>query len=309
MVLGAAMEGSPIRLVELFGSWGAESLEALMTKLRSTEHHYIRCLKPNQTLKAGDWDNDFMFKQLAYSGTLEVTEIRKAGLNVRRPLAHFYRYYKICADDQTMLRAGTVTKRTELLLDQLGIDENKWRVGKTLVFLKDYEIMDQLDKLREEKIVEYVIILQSYFRMLKDYQKFRRRKRAVQRLQADYAWAISLEICVFPSSLQLLSLQLRCWSWWSCGIGRGTRRRRRRTGSTRSRLRAIARLARRTSPDPRGHRKPLRGASQRPAGAAPHLRRRCSGGCVFCSASRCHGSCAMRSIMRSMIDALLAGSD
>ena len=40
-----------------------------------------------------------------------------------------------------MLRAGTVTKRTELLLDQLGIDENKWRVGKTLVFLKDYEIM------------------------------------------------------------------------------------------------------------------------------------------------------------------------
>ena len=85
-----------------------ESLLALMTKLRGTEHHYIRCLKPNQTLKAADWDNDFMFKQLSYSGTLEVTEIRKAGLNVRRPLAHFYRYYKICADDQTMLRAGTV---------------------------------------------------------------------------------------------------------------------------------------------------------------------------------------------------------
>jgi len=160
-----------------------DSLVALMTKLRATEHHYIRCLKPNQTLKAHDWDNDFMFKQLSYSGTLEVTEIRKAGLNVRRPLAHFYRYYKICADDQTMLRAGTVTKRTELLLDQLGIDENKWRVGKTLVFLKDYEIMDQLDKLREEKIVEYVIILQSYFRMCKDLQFFRKFRRYVCRIQ------------------------------------------------------------------------------------------------------------------------------
>ena len=105
------------------------------------------------SLKAHDWDNEFMFRQLSYSGTLEVTEIRKAGLNVRRPLAHFYRYYKICADDQTTLRAGTVTKRCIMLLEQLGIDENKWRVGKTLVFLKDYEIMDQLDKLREEKIV------------------------------------------------------------------------------------------------------------------------------------------------------------
>ena len=82
-----------------------------MTKLRATEHHYIRCLKPNQTLKAADWDNEFMFRQLAYSGTLEATEIRKAGLNVRRPLAHFYRYYKICADDQTMLRAGTVRRQ------------------------------------------------------------------------------------------------------------------------------------------------------------------------------------------------------
>ena len=72
---------------------------------------------------------------------------------------------------------------TELLLDQLGIDENKWRVGKTLVFLKDYEIMDQLDKLREEKIVEYVIILQSYFRMCKDLQFFRRFRRKVCRIQ------------------------------------------------------------------------------------------------------------------------------
>ena len=30
-------------------------------------------------------------------------------------------------------------RRCIMLLGQLGIDENKWRVGKTLVFLKDYE--------------------------------------------------------------------------------------------------------------------------------------------------------------------------
>lgn len=44
-----------------------ESLTALMTKLRTTEHHYIRCLKPNQTLQPADWDGGFMIKQLAYS--------------------------------------------------------------------------------------------------------------------------------------------------------------------------------------------------------------------------------------------------
>ena len=36
-----------------------------------------------------------MFKQLAYSGTLEVTQIRKAGLNVRRQLNQFFTYYKV----------------------------------------------------------------------------------------------------------------------------------------------------------------------------------------------------------------------
>ena len=161
----------------------SESLNTLMEKLRATEHHYIRCLKPNQTLKAGDWDNEFMFKQLAYSGTLEVTQIRKAGLNVRRPLKHFYSYYKMCADDPLALRAGTVTKRCELLLKQLKVDTNQYRVGKTLLFLQNYEIIDALDKVREHKILEYVIILQSFFRMLKDYQHFRRYKRAIQRLQ------------------------------------------------------------------------------------------------------------------------------
>ena len=61
-----------------------------------------------------------------------------------------------------------MTKRCELLLKQLAIEPDKYRVGKTLLFLQNYDIMDMLDKIREEKILEYVIILQSFFRMLKD---------------------------------------------------------------------------------------------------------------------------------------------
>ena len=160
-----------------------ESLEALMTKLRSTEHHYIRCLKPNQTLKPGDWDDDFMTSQLAYSGTLEVTQIRQAGLNVRRPLQHFFFYYKVCAEDQAAILAGTVTERTKELLHQCKLNTEQYRVGKTLVFLKTYELLEQLDKLREVKIVEYVIILQSFFRMIKDMRAYWRVQAAVRKIQ------------------------------------------------------------------------------------------------------------------------------
>ena len=96
-----------------------DSLQALMTKLGATEHHYIRCLKPNQTLCPGDWDSDFMIKQLAYSGTLEVAKVRKAGLNVREPLERFFKTYKICCIQPDLLRAPTLREQTKRLLEYL----------------------------------------------------------------------------------------------------------------------------------------------------------------------------------------------
>jgi myosin heavy subunit len=102
---------------------------------------------------------------------------------VRKPLKHFYSYYKMCADDPAALRAGTITKRCELLLKQLKIHPDKYRVGKTLLFLQNHQIIEVLDKVREHKLLDYVLVLQSYCRMLGDYQRFRRRVRAVQRLQ------------------------------------------------------------------------------------------------------------------------------
>jgi len=179
----ASKKGKGKKGKKTVGKAFSESLQNLMDKLRATEHHYIRCIKPNQTLKAGDWDNDFMFKQLGYSGTLEVTKLRKAGLNVRRPLKHFYAYYKMCASNAADLRAGTVTKRCELLLNQLKVNKKEYRVGKTLIFFKSFDIIEAMDKVRESKIVEYVVVLQSFFRMFKDYQFFNKRKKAIARLQ------------------------------------------------------------------------------------------------------------------------------
>ena len=54
----------------------SHSLEKLIERLNATNHSYIRCLKPNQTLRAGEWDETFMTSQLAYSGALEVTQVQ-----------------------------------------------------------------------------------------------------------------------------------------------------------------------------------------------------------------------------------------
>ena len=99
-----------------------ESLNSLMDKLGATDHHYIRCLKPNHSLCPGVFDDELMLRQLAYSGTLEVTKVRKAGLNVRWELARFFGTYKICARDMAALRASSMREQCTMLLLQVGFD-------------------------------------------------------------------------------------------------------------------------------------------------------------------------------------------
>ena len=125
-----------------------------------------------------------MYKQLAYSGTMEVTEIRKAGLNVRRPLKQFYQYYKICASDQqAMLEGASFTERTKILLDQLPLDKDMYRVGKTIMFLRNAEILDELDAIREVKAVEHMIHLQSLMRMVRQRQQYMLLRTCALRIQ------------------------------------------------------------------------------------------------------------------------------
>ena len=103
------------------------SLNSLMDKLEQTEHRYIRCLKPNHKLQGGIWDEALMEQQLRYSGTLEVCKVRKAGLNVRKPLQTFFHTYKILngAGD---LQGSTIQAQTIQLMDGLASICSQWKV-------------------------------------------------------------------------------------------------------------------------------------------------------------------------------------
>ena len=102
---------------------------------------------------------------------------------IRRPAVDFFQHYRCCAIDATSLRAGTAAKRAELLLEVIGIDESKWRVGKRLVFLAGDEVVDELDTLRELRITGDVVVLQKCFRMCSDRSRFQRSRCAACLIQ------------------------------------------------------------------------------------------------------------------------------
>ena len=144
---GAAPAGPSTRQ-KTVSEFFTDSLGMLMDKLGATDHHYIRCLKPNHTLRPGDWNGDLMLKQLAYSGTLEVTKVRKAGLNVRWPIARFFERYKITAKNMRALTGSSLREQCQNLLVQIELDPGTWRVGKTLVFMASDDVLVELDKVR-----------------------------------------------------------------------------------------------------------------------------------------------------------------
>ena len=53
------------------------------------------------------------------------------------------------------------------------VSNQRARLLLCAVFLKEYEILDELDKLREVKMIDWVILLQSYGRMAPRMQHFR----------------------------------------------------------------------------------------------------------------------------------------
>ncbi len=60
------------------------------TLMRCTPH-YIRCIKPNETKRARDWEENRVKHQVEYLGLKENIRVRRAGFAYRRPFDKFLR--------------------------------------------------------------------------------------------------------------------------------------------------------------------------------------------------------------------------
>ena len=56
-----------------------ESLMRLMTNLRATQPHFVRCIIPNEIKKPGYMDNNLVLHQLRCNGVLEGIRICRKG--------------------------------------------------------------------------------------------------------------------------------------------------------------------------------------------------------------------------------------
>lgn len=83
------------------------SLDSLMSILRSTNVHYIRCVKPNSSCQPGIFDRKQVLSQLNACGVLETIRISAAGYPIRLSHQEFLKRYSLALKH---LDAGTLNQ-------------------------------------------------------------------------------------------------------------------------------------------------------------------------------------------------------
>ncbi|XP_047426829.1 myosin heavy chain, fast skeletal muscle-like [Mugil cephalus] len=163
-----------------------ENLGKLMTNLRSTHPHFVRCLIPNEVKTPGIMDNHLVIHQLRCNGVLEGIRICTKGFPSRIIYADFKQRYRIL--NASAIPEGQFIdgkKASEKLLSSIDIDHTQYRFGATKVFFKA-GLLGTLEELRDEKLASLVTQTQALcrgFLMRKEFSKLTAQKDCIWILQ------------------------------------------------------------------------------------------------------------------------------
>uniref|UniRef100_A0A7N8X293 Myosin heavy chain 7 n=1 Tax=Mastacembelus armatus TaxID=205130 RepID=A0A7N8X293_9TELE len=163
-----------------------ENLNKLMTNLRSTHPHFVRCIIPNETKTPGAMENPLVMHQLRCNGVLEGIRICRKGFPNRILYGDFKQRYRIL--NPAAIPEGQFIdsrKGAEKLLGSLDIDHNQYKFGHTKVFFKA-GLLGQLEEMRDDRLSLIITGIQSRSRGLLarvEFQKIVERRDALLVIQ------------------------------------------------------------------------------------------------------------------------------
>ncbi|XP_044901246.1 myosin-13 isoform X4 [Felis catus] len=159
-----------------------ENLNKLMTNLRSTHPHFVRCLIPNETKTPGVMDHYLVMHQLRCNGVLEGIRICRKGFPSRILYADFKQRYRILNANAIPEGQFIDSKNaSEKLLSSIDVDREQYRFGHTKVFFKA-GLLGLLEEMRDEKLVTLMTHTQAICRgylMRVEFKKMMERRESI----------------------------------------------------------------------------------------------------------------------------------
>ncbi|RXM31511.1 Myosin heavy chain, fast skeletal muscle [Acipenser ruthenus] len=163
-----------------------ENLKKLISNLRTTHPHFVRCLIPNETKTPGVMDNHLVIHQLRCNGVLEGIRICRNGFPSRILYGDFKQRYRVL--NASAIPEGQFMdnkKAAEKLLGSIDVDHTQYKFGHTKVFFKA-GLLGLLEELRDERLATLVTCTQAVCRgylMRIEFKKMMERREALFTIQ------------------------------------------------------------------------------------------------------------------------------
>ncbi|XP_060576801.1 unconventional myosin-Ie-like isoform X2 [Ruditapes philippinarum] len=148
----------------------------LVDTLMKCTPHYIRCIKPNETKRARDFEDSRVKHQVEYLGLKENIRVRRAGFAFRREFPKFLRRYAILTPETWPEWRGQITQGVHHLMDFVNMDRDQYQLGKSKVFIKNPESLFLLEEMRERKFDSYARVIQKTWRKYHARQQYFKQK-------------------------------------------------------------------------------------------------------------------------------------
>merc|ERR1719435_799219 len=163
------------------------SLVELMSTLYSCEPHFVRCLVPNNHKKPGDVEPPLIMHQLTCNGVLEGIRICMRGFPNRMLYPDFKMRYAILGAAE--INSSSDNKvATYALMDKIGFDRQRYRLGHTLVFFRAGALAG-LEEARDDIVIKLLRMLQGQaYKHIKTkiYEKKRDQRELIKVAQRNF---------------------------------------------------------------------------------------------------------------------------
>ncbi|XP_062706928.1 myosin heavy chain, muscle isoform X19 [Aedes albopictus] len=176
-----------------------EQLNNLMTTLKSTQPHFVRCIIPNELKQTGLIDAHLVMHQLTCNGVLEGIRICRKGFPNRMMYPDFKLRYKILCPQQ-IKEPCSPEKACQIILANLQLPDEQFRLGKTKVFFRA-GVLGQMEEFRDERLSKIMSWMQSWCRgylARKEFKKMQEQRVALETVQRNLR----------------KYMKLRTWAWW-----------------------------------------------------------------------------------------------
>lgn len=172
------------------GTQFRSQLASLMTIIKATTPHYVRCLKPNPKQVPREFVRAEIVHQLRCGGVLEAVRVARLGYPVRNPHDDFVRTYRSLVPLSVLSIAKSALSRGDgqgaakaLLADFTFLQPGTVQIGKTKVFFRR-GAFDELEKRRQKSLYRAAVRIQAVVRGFVAVRRYKRVRRLIVRAQA-----------------------------------------------------------------------------------------------------------------------------